>query len=191
MKVTRHYSLVPPHEHPTSVTHRQTHTHTDTLKNLNVQVAELASLAQLLPPCSPAVRNPAPDSSLKSCFSRGDCVRFSCCSRARLRHTLPAAPRLRLLQLLLPIASASTAAPRLRPLQLLARLRPLRLLLPDCILDSSSCPGPMFSNILRGSVNKLKYEGRASLYSLVPPHEHPTSVTHRHTHTHTHRHVKS
>ena len=127
-----------------------------------LQVAELASLAQLLPPCSPTVRNPAPDSSLKSCFSPiasalllPDWVRFSCCSRARLRHPLPL-----LLPVCLrlassccspiapvsaaarrPITSASTAAPRLR--------RPLRLLLPDCILDSSPCLGPMFSNILR------------------------------------------
>ena len=92
-----------------------------------LQVAELASLAQLLPPCSPTVRNPAPDSSLKSCFSPiastsaaapgPDCgIRFHCCS---------------------PFASASrpAAAPRLRPLQLLlaARSRPLRLLLPDCV----------------------------------------------------------
>ena len=156
------------------------------------------SLAQLLlPPCSPTVRNPAPDSSLKSCFSPiasrlqlllAACVRFSCCSRARLRYPLPlllpvclrlassccspiapasAAARRFHDQLLLPITSASTAAPRLRPLELLlARLRLLRLLLPDCILDSSPCPGPMFSNILhrvRGSVNRLKYEGRASL----------------------------
>ena len=144
-----------------------------------LQVAELASLAQLLPPCSPTVRNPAPDSSLKSCFSPiasalllPDWVRFSCCSRARLRHPLPL-----LLPVCLrlassccspiapasaaarrPITSASTAAPRLRP---------LRLLLPDCvrfdcdcILDSSPCPGPMFSNILRGVRGS---EGRASL----------------------------
>ena len=118
--------------------------------NIYIQVAELASLAQLLPPCSPTVCNPAPDSSLKSCFS--------------------------------PIASASAAARRLCPLQLLlaARSRPLRLLLPDCVrlnCCSPDCvrfdccspiayPGPMFSNILRGvrgSVNKLKYKGRASL----------------------------
>ena len=112
---------------------------------LCVQVAELAELTQLLPPCSPTVRNPAPDSSLKSCFS--------------------------------PIASTSAAACRLRPLQLLlaafmisccSRSRPLRLLLPDCTLDSSPCPAPgpnvlEHSSRVRGSVNKLKYEGRASL----------------------------
>ena len=146
-----------------------------------LQVAELASLAQLLPPCSPTVHNPVPDSSLKSCFSP-------------IASASAAARRLHPLQLLLPgpiAASASTAAcaasrpaaaPRLRLLQLLlaARSRPLRLLLPDCVrlncctpdcvrFDCCSpiaYPGPMFSNILRGvrgSVNKLKYEGRASL----------------------------
>ena len=90
-------------------------------------------------------------------FLLPDCVRFNCCSPIASAST---AAR--------PIASASTAAPRLRPLQLLlARF--------DCcspiayirrLLDSTPCPGPMFSNILRGvrgSVNKLKYEGRASL----------------------------
>ena len=175
-----------------------------------LQVAELASLAQLLPPCSPTVRNPAPDSSLKSCFSP-------------IASASAAARRLRPLQLLLPgpiAASASTgccsrspfasasrpaAAPRLRPLQLLlaARSRPLRLLLPDCVrlnCCSPDCfrfdccspiayPGSMFSNILRGvrgsvHVNKLKYKV-ARHYSPVPPHEHPTSVKHRQTDTHT------
>ena len=144
-----------------------------------IQVAELASLAQLLPPCSPTVHNPAPDSSLKSCFSP-------------IASASAAARRLRPLQLLLPgpiAASASTSAPRLPPPPAAAPDRvcfncyilpdcvcfnccspiasPIaRLLLPDCILDSSPCFGPMFSNILRGvrgSVNKLKYEGRASL----------------------------
>ena len=67
-----------------------------------LQVAELASLAQLLPPCSPTVRNPAPDSSLKSCFSP-------------IASASAAARRLHSLQLLLAgtiAASASTAAPR-------------------------------------------------------------------------------
>ena len=106
-----------------------------------IQVAELASLAQLLPPCSPTVRNPAPDSSL---------------CRA-------ASPQLRPLQLLLqsPIAASDStaaprlpplpaAAPRLRPLQLLlaacvrfscfSRSRPLRLLLPDCVRFNCCSP---------------------------------------------------
>ena len=129
-----------------------------------LQVAELASLAQLLPPRSPTVRNPAPDSSLcrqQSCspIASGsaaapgpDCsIHFNCCS-----PIASAAPRLRLLlaacirfQLLLPIASTSAATPRLRPLQ---------LLLPDYVrFDCCSpialagfqpMPGP--SNILRG-----------------------------------------
>ena len=86
-----------------------------------VQVAELASLAQLLPPCSPTVRNPAPDSSLKSCFSPivsasaaapgPDCgIRFHCCS---------------------PFASASSCC---------SRSRPLRLLLPDCVRFNCCSP---------------------------------------------------
>ena len=109
--------------------------------------------------------------------------------------------------------SASIAAPRLHPLQLLLaarvrfqlllsiasvstapRLHPLRLLL------LASCSGRfqpclLFSNILcrvRGSVNRSTKVARH--YSLIPPHEHPTSVTHRHTqtdttHTHTHTHT--
>ena len=144
------------------------------LQCLIEQVAELALLAQLLPPCSPTVRNPALDSSLKSCFSP-------------IASASAAARRSRPLQLLLPgpiATSASTAAPRLppppaaaprlRPLQLLlaafiisccSRSRPLRLLLPNCVCFnccSTDCvrfdccsliaywiPGPMFSNILR------------------------------------------
>ena len=74
------------------------------------------------------------------------CIRFSCCSRLRsLRLLLPDCVRFNCCS---PITSASTAAPRLR------------------LLDFSQCPDPKFSNILRGvrgSVNKLKYEGRASL----------------------------
>ena len=132
----------------------------------------VASLAQLLPPHSPIMSNPALDSSL---------------CRAAAPRLRPLAPRLRPLQLLLPvcvccssIASASAADPdhirfgccspiasastAVRP-----RLRPLRLLLPiACVrlqpqLDSS----PMFSNILRGSVNKLKYEVRRSRVTIV------------------------
>ena len=130
-------SLVPPHEHPTSVTH----THTVKI----IQVAELASLAQLLPPRSPIPcvirRRTALCADCRAAprlrplqLLLAACVRFSCCSRARLRHPLQllfplclrccspiasAAHRLHPLQLLLPIASTSAATPRLRPLQLL------------------------------------------------------------------------
>ena len=128
-------------------------------------------------------------------------------------HPLSAAARrLRPLQLLLLTASVSTAS-RLRPLRLLLpdcvrfnsapRWRPLRLLLPDCVrfnccspiaFTSAAAPRqlfwkiqgqpcPLFSNIhrgVRGSSTKVVRH-----YSLVPPHEHPTSVTHKHTHKHT------
>ena len=147
----------------------------------------LTSLAQLLPPCSPTVRNPAPDSSLKSCFSPiasasaaahrlrplqlllpGPIAASASTAAPRLPPPPAAAPDRVRFDCYSPIASASTAAPRLRPLQLLlARLRPLRLLLPDCILDFQLMPRPnVLEHILRGvrgSVNKLKYEGRASL----------------------------
>ena len=146
-----------------------------------LQVASLASLTQLLSPRSPTVRNPAPDSSLCRAAPRlrplqlllAACVRFSCCSRRHpLQLLLPVCLRFQLLlpdcapfSCCSPLASASAAAPdRVRfgcyspiPSTAAPRLR---------LLNSSPCPGPMFSNILRGvrgSVNKLKYEGRASL----------------------------
>ena len=165
-----------------------------------VQVAELASLAQLLPPRSPTVRNPAPDSSLyrlQSCSPIAsasaaarrlrprfmsaaapgpDCgIRFNCCSP--LPPLPAAAPRLRPLHLLLAACIRFSCCSRSRPLRL-PRLRLLQLLLPDYVrFDCCSplalagfqpMPDPFakFSNILRGvrgSVNKLKYEGRASL----------------------------
>ena len=129
----------------------------------SIQVAELALLAQLLPPCSPTCA--APDSSLsESCCS--PIVSTSAAARRLLRSASTAAPCLRPLQLLLTacvcfscysssasaaahqlLRSASTAAPCLRPLLLLLatcvcfscyspiapRLHPLRLLLLDCI----------------------------------------------------------
>ena len=136
-----------------------------------------------------------------------DCVRFSCCSRAQLRHPLQllfplclcspiasAARCLHPLQLLLPITSTSAATPRLRP---------LRLLLPDYVrFDCCSpitlarlqpMPGPKFQpmpgpNVLEHSSRSLRFKVTRH-YSLVPPHEHPTSVTHTHTHTHTDKHT--
>ena len=126
-----------------------------------LQVAELASLAQLLSPRSPTVHNPAPDSSLcraaprlrqlqlllpacvasaaapglpplPAAASGPDCgIRFNCCSPFASASSCCS-----------PIAPASAAARRLRPLQLLLpiasasastpQLRPLQLLLPDC-----------------------------------------------------------
>ena len=67
------------------------------------------------------------------------CSLIACASTAAPRLHPLAAPRLRLLQLLLPspIASASTAAPCLRPLPAaVPRLRPLQLLLVACVCFS-------------------------------------------------------
>ena len=165
-----------------------------------LQVAELASLAQLLLACSPTCVIRRWTALCQSCCS--PIASASAAARRLHRSASTAAPRLRPLpaassgpdcgirfNCCTPFASASS---RLRPLQLLhaRRLRvrfsccsrslPLRLLLPDCVRFNCCspialagfqpmpwpCPGPMFSNILRGvrgSVNKLKYEGRASL----------------------------
>ena len=156
--------------------------------NSYVQVASLTLLAQLLPPRSPTVSNPAPDSSL---------------CRAAAPRLCPLAPRLHPLQLLLaacvrfessaapwpdcihiiccfPFASAyrccspishASAAAACSLLASTSAAAPDRVCFDCCSphqlaatpqLDSS----PMFSNILRGvrgSVNKLKYKGRTLL----------------------------
>ena len=143
-----------------------------------MQTAELFPDCVRFSCCSPLAS--APQLLLAACVCASaaapgpDCgIRFNCCSPfasassclSPIAPASSAARRLHPLQLLLPIASTLAATPRLRPLQ---------LLLPDyvsfdcCspIADSSQCPDPKFSNILRGvrgSVNKLKYEGRASL----------------------------
>ena len=156
-----------------------------------IQVASLASLAQLLPPRSPTwvIRR---RTALCAELLLPVCVRFSCCSPIALirfnccspfASTSAAALRLRPLQLLLhdyvrfncsPIASASTAAPRLHSLQLLLR-SPIAF-----ACDSSPCQRSRpFPRRIRGSVNG--WVRRSRVTSLVPPHEHPTSVTHRHT----------
>ena len=116
-----------------------------------LQVASLASLAQLLPPSFAYVSNPVPDSSLhvQSCCSLAPIasasaaapraiasIRFNCCSpfasasaaAPRLRPLLPNCVRFNCCS---PIVSASTAAPRLCP---------LRLLLPDCVRFNCSSP---------------------------------------------------
>ena len=107
-----------------------------------IQVAELASLAQLLPPCSPTVRNPVPNSSLcraaaprlrrlqlllparlpRSASISAElpsCIRFSCCS---------------------PLASTSAAA--------LDCVRTPFQLLPDCIRFGCCSPIASASNLL-------------------------------------------
>ena len=118
-------------------------------------------------PSSPTMRNPAPDSSL--CRVLPDCVRFSCCS---------------------PLVSASAAAPgpdcgicfNCSP-----HLPPLPAAAPQLhLLDSSPCPGPNILRRVRGSVNKLKYKGRASLWSSPAP----WTSHFRHSQTHRQTHVK-
>ena len=125
--------------------------------------------------CSPPIASPSAAARhlrpLRAAF-RPDFIRFNCTATPRL-HLLPAAaPRLRPLQLLrlpdcvrfgcgTPIASASAAAPRLRPLQLLlARLRPLRLLLLDCMHPLAPPAGFQSnaeSNVLEHSSQSLRF----------------------------------
>ena len=99
-----------------------------------LQVAELASLAQLLPPCSPTcvIRR-------RTALVRADCVRFSCCSPIALIRfnccspfaSASAAARHLCLSFSCysPIASVSTAP----------RLRSLRLLLLNCVHRKFNC----------------------------------------------------
>ena len=122
-----------------------------------------------------------------------DCIRFESA----------AAPHLRPLSAALPncarFSCCCTVAACVR-FSCCSRSRPLRLLLPDCVrFDCCSpiaCTYPLAApagfqpNVLEHSsrssrfstIAKLKYEV-AHHYSLVPPHKHPTSVTHRHTNT--------
>ena len=120
----------------------------DSILDNILQVAELASLAQLLPPRSPTVRNPAPDSSLCRAAPRlrplqlllAACVRFSCCSRARLRHPLQLLlPVCLRFQLLLPDCACLLAA--CVHFSCCSRSRPLRLLFHDCV--RFNCCSPM------------------------------------------------
>ena len=92
----------------------------------SIQVAELASLAQLLPPCSPTcvIRR-------RTALCQSGCSPIASASAAARRlHR-----------------SASTAAPRLRPLQLLLATcvcfscySPIVQLLPDCVRFSCCSP---------------------------------------------------
>ena len=83
--------------------------------NFAIQVAELASLAQLLPPCSPTcvIR--------RRTALRQSCVRFSCCSPiALIRFNCMLFLVCVRFSCCSPLVSASAATPRLRPFQLLA-----------------------------------------------------------------------
>ena len=99
------------------------------------------------------------------------CVRFSCClplacvcfSYCSLIASVSSAPRLRPLQLLSPIASTSIAAPRLHLL----------------VFPAHAQLSQTFLRGVRGTVNLPSTRSRVT--SPVPPHEHPTSVSHRHT----------
>ena len=115
------------------------------LPTFHIQVGSLASLAQLLPPHSPTrvirrqtalcaelllpdwVRfcccSPIASICFNCCFQLllPDCIRFSCCSLTASASTAPDCVSFGCCS---PIATASATAPRLRP---------LRLLLPDCI----------------------------------------------------------
>ena len=108
-----------------------------------LQVAELASLAQLLFPHSPTVRNPAPDSSL-----------------------CRAAPRLCPLQLLLAACVASAAAPgpncgiRFNCCSPGARLPPLPAAAsgPDCGIRFNCCsPGPRLPPLPAAAPDRVRF----------------------------------
>ena len=149
-----------------------------------------------------------PDCVRFSCCSPIASIRFKLHAVPRFRplQLLPTdcipsavARHLRSLQLLFPdfncspIASASAAAPRLRPLQ---------LQLPDCVrfnccspIASASTAAPRLHPLVASPVlkdssqcSRTEFEvqyievRRSRVTSLVPPHEHPTSVTHGHTH---------
>ena len=77
----------------------------------------------------------------------------------------PAAPRLRPLQLLLSIASASAAAPRLRL---------LRLLLPDCMHPLAAPAG--FQPMPAPGLNVLEHSSRSSRFSKLKHEGHASHV---------------
>ena len=121
-----------------------------------------------------------------------DCVCFNCSPFA---SASAAARHLCLLQLLLPDCVCFNCSPIVSASAVAPRLPPLHLQLPDCVrfdccspilhpsavLEVSS-PCPMFCNILRGVRGSMVRRSRVT--SLVPPHEHSTSVTHTDTQTH-------
>ena len=117
------------------------------------------------------VSNPVPDSSL--CRAAAASA-SSCCSSIASICFVTAVP---LACVRFGYSSPISTAPRLRA---------LRLLLPDCVRFTCSGRFQPTPNVLERSLWSLRFEVRRScITSLVPPHEHPTSVTHTHTHKHT------
>ena len=138
--------------------------------------------------CSLIVSAFPPIASASAAARRLRPLRISCCSRAQLLSASTAAPRLRplpaaaprlrplqlllharrlrLLQLLLPITSASAAAPRLHP---------LRLLLPDC-MHSLAAPAGFQPDV-------LKHSSRSSRFSKSSPAPRTSHFRHSQTHT--------
>jgi len=130
-------------------------------------------------------------------------VIFSCCSLTA--SASGPVPQLHPLQLLLPscicficcfpIASASAAAPQLLVLAAALRMHPLQLLFPDCIHFSccslmvpNSAAAPWLCQLLFPNcmcllqlllpIVSTSDHAHAVWSSLVPPPEHPTSITH-------------
>ena len=149
-----------------------------------IQVASLASLAQLLPPCSPTWLFGTEQLSVQSCWPR-DCVRFGYFFLVAVARSL--CPLIRYSCSQSPISTAP-------------RLCPLWLLLPDCIhfdcytpiasACSLTCSGRfqpmpnMFSNFLCrvwGSVNN--WSTKVARHQSSPT---PRTSHERHSHTHTH-----
>ena len=141
--------------------------------------------------CSPMASACPPIASPSAAAYRLRPLRISRCSRARLHPLQLLLPVCIRFQLLLPDCARFSCCCMLAAcvrFSCCSRLRPLWLLLPDCVCFNCCSPdcvrfdccspiacirlqpqldsSPMFSNILRGvrgSVNKLKYEGHASL----------------------------
>ena len=140
-----------------------------------IQVASLTSLAQLLPPRSPTpvircrtalcAELLLPDGVRFSCCSPIASICFNCCSS--FASASAAAPRLRLLQVLLAACVCFNCCSPIVPALTAAALLPdcLHPLVAPAVLAASPCPSPLFSNILRRvpRYSKLKYEGCASL----------------------------
>ena len=122
-------------------------------RSASTAAPRLRPLQLLLPDCINPLQLLLPVCVRFSCCSQIASIRFNCCSP--FASATAAAPRLRPLQLLLPIASASTAVLRLHLLVVPA----------SCSGRFQPMPG---TNVLEHSsrslrFSELKYEGRASL----------------------------